>query len=782
MSVTNSSRYFIGYSLLVPICLFAVGGCSSQPPLADLTKFMQEEIRAAKPPFELDKVEIVKAEQNKDSASWKLEVKNTVKMKTDLCTPIDMADAFEYYKHDPKAFDEAVTRYAKLREPERSALPGKLPSTDGIRAVFRKTKDAGETFSVTSTTTAEKKDSQWKFYGDLASVRIEGISADTVPRSLLPKDAVLLEDGKHNALTDLIQERTEFTKKVDDAQKAVAERLSREQAFLTQMVQQPTAWQVKIPVPNAPDSKVRLRFVQYDASTGKVVALVESMADDWQRQTLSGALKLPAPGESRLPVAGPDGWQIILNPPEGESFWRRTVLVCDASNQLMMVGDRALIPLTKDTDAKPLPQADAIAADVKTKAKPGRVWEGLVPVPGDQAYKIRLTFAEFRDDGGYVRLIFERPDEPHTVAVYEGAMTSTAEALYGWPMQFHRVAGVGKFGALTYYPLKFLSDNGGGAALSWNADGDLLVKTWQHRYQFRLTAADAVKDFESPESRWRKALAAGTRWSGKIVRGTTPAEKIVMTVAESRENGRLYQLTLQNPDDPQQYRTFLGTLDASDKAADSYALSLKSTSTVAKAVGSTSGNEGPYTHKLDAITFGFRLTPDGTKLISYPHFNWSDNMILTRDPEPASLPLDRESVASAWKEICVSGGKFKGKLTNPGFAPGMQTIDVELVFASGVDDDGNISAEMRLPSAKGAFIRYKGALELDQDNVLGFAMKLQKLDPGKGNSVVFGQETRNNWIYLRLDETRTQLIGMAGAPPAGWGEFLKLERAINPKK
>jgi hypothetical protein len=457
-------------------------------------------------------------------------------------------------------------------------------------------------------------------------------------------------------------------------------------------------------------------------------------------------------------------------------------LSCDAKNQLLLSGQRGgatsgssseLVMMEKDETAEMLPTIERHVAEITPLSRAGQMWEGLIQYPGAVAQKLRVSFMENRDQGNYVRVLLERPDHPSEIAIFEGTLGTSADTAFAWPIRVSKISDHGLLGARGKHPIQAMVDKTDPRLkVCFTPQGELLLVTVRSGVA-RLKAVKRETEFESSATRWRTALAAGTRWSGKVVRGDRPADPIVLTVAEVLESGRIYQLTLQNPDDPHQFRSFMATLEDSDKAVDTYALTLKPTSVVGHAIPTLNFREQSV-YGTNDTSIPVRMTADGLSLFTLGNIKQVyEEITLTRDKEPAEHPLDHKTYEKAWRDICVTGSRWRGPLTN---SAAKQTTDVELAFVSGVDEQGNVTVEMRLASDRKNAIRFAGTLALDENSVRGFALKLAKKDAGKGTSAVFGQDTRDIWLYLRLNESRTALIGMAGSAPHRLGEFLELKR------
>jgi hypothetical protein len=318
---------------------------------------------------------------------------------------------------------------------------------------------------------------------------------------------------------------------------------------------------------------LRISFVQNADDGETMIALLEDAADPLSRASWKGSLRLAEPpqpnaaGGSALIGNRPrlDGWTIALRPADGEDDFpsvgagRDIVLGVAEDDRVIWTNLPQPAPLSADDRAPPLPDFATLRREVQERTKPGEVWEGRIQYEGDIARKLRLTFVEHRDEGNYVRALVSPADDPHVVAVFEGTVAASPEAIYSWPIRLTRTSGAGPEVGRASYAIDLISSKGG-LRLAFSAEGECMgAGSTGKKNAIRLTRAAPVEDFERGFERWRDALPAGARWSGTIVRGDQPAEKIMLTVAEVADQGRAYWLTFHNPDDPHWHRVFRGS-------------------------------------------------------------------------------------------------------------------------------------------------------------------------------------------------------------------------------
>ncbi|QDT28977.1 hypothetical protein Enr10x_43250 [Gimesia panareensis] len=767
--------------------LLGFTGCSSGPGNDDLAAFLREGHREVDAILILDGVEITKTEEVGDPPVLNLEFKVKEKSKVDMFNPISMEEAYQEYQYSPEKYNAALKRLNGLRQPERSETAQKLPQQENISRVYRKTVSKGDEINWTGTVTAEEKDGKWIFSGREGKPDESKITPKTVPRDQVPETAVVLDGTAKNKLTELIDQQKQFVQDVDAAEKQMEARLKREHAFLLKTVQSDTAWQALVPAQSGPAAKLRVRFVHQEKDGEKVYVLFEDQANPLLRATWVGALKLteaPNPNArtfgSRSKSA--DGWIIDLAPADKDRDFPvsglrpNIVFTLTGEDQLTWMNQKGPIVLTPDTNAPALPDYETLQKKILSQTAPGQTWEGTIQYKGETSNNLRLTFMDFRDNGNYVRLLVENQDDPFVVGVFEGTISTGPDHLYSWPVQLKTAdKGIKVFGSKKILPLFGTGLHFVKLYLMFDAEGNMIGisrSAGSPPNELNLKIADKIDKLPAAADRWKNALKAGARWTGTITRGDQPKDKISMTVAEVRENGRIYRLFLENPDNPHQYRYFSATLDESDGSVDNYALVIEARSPVAQ--------QTKFGHRFtdgDIDLFGrgkdnknlFRLTPDGKELLCITEAK--ELIRLSPDATPASKPLDQESVAKLWKQTCVKGSRWRGDLVN---TKANQTLEVQLDFITGVDDVGNVDVEISSVKQRKLRMPFKGKLELDDDNVNAFALRLKRAARGIGDSAIFGKSANNGELYFRLSPEGSELIGMAGAPNK-WEEFLDLK-------
>jgi hypothetical protein len=406
--------------------------------------------------------------------------------------------------------------------------------------------------------------------------------------------------------------------------------------------------------------------------------------------------------------------------------------------------------LTADLDAPALPDTTTMAQSVRSWTAPGVVWEGLFHQPEQKSERMRMTFTEKRDEGQYVRAVVESLENPSLVSVFEGTVKTSLDALYGQPIRLKRDTKHGISGSSRLFGL--------GAGMP-AIDSLLLTpviaeSVTLHAGGLELKPVAPIQKFESNRTQWEAALTPGTRWTGKLLFGDAPQQKITVTIAEVRDELSYVRLLVEDNEVRTRCRVLEGTLNRSDALVDGYALTLSGSrpATQPWARRSAWGGElfGVHPDKHQ-----FRLTADGTKIIG--RTDSGELIELTRDEHPSSIPLEKESAAAHWRQKIVKGARWRGSLYNSKVE---QKTDVELEITSDVDETGNLTASIRIPKGPKGRIDFKGVLRLDDpENSNAFALDLEKLSPGVDSpSPVFGRY-QNIHVHFRMGTNAGELLG-----------------------
>lgn len=744
---------------------------------------MRAQQQKMRSPLQLDQVEVTDAKEAGKPPVWTLEVKVTAKSTVDLFDPMTLDEAHAWYKHDPKTYEDALRRMSRLREPERSESREKRPKADRLGALYRKSLTAGEPFSFTTRVTAEEKPSGWEFFSDPESVQLQGVTRQTTVRNEMPKEVIIIDGQQENELTKLFTERTQFVEVIRQAEVAQAARLDREHRELLAASTVWRAWLTSIPVRSGPPARVRVQFLPKTADD-RIAVLVSDADHIDQRSVWTGDLELPPEPKGdderfeTRPV--PDGWTIHLTPAvqdESLPLSNRPSAIRFAPGgpgQLRWISKPGPFILAEDATAPALPPHEVLVQKIAEGTVPGQVWEGTLQYQGKAAEGVRMIVTERRNDGQYLRAVVELADDPFVNAVFEGTVSTSVEAAYGFPVRLVRKTSAGPgTNFVGSRPLFYTSFVGPvGINLADTLDG----RNGLRGSNLQLARGKPLSSSKTHRELWAQALEPGAQWSGTMTFGNEPASRITVTVAEVRDNGNYVRLIAVDPTMRNRFRVFEGSLNTSDPAVDGYALTVSGMFPTPLATRHDSGSNGDLFGLGQRQTQKFRLLPDGRTMVGISRMVNLEKYTLTRDEQPAPLSLLREDISKVWRRECVKGRRWRGPLTNLGAG---QTTDVELEIASDVDAQGNLTASLTVVGQPKFRVEFAGVLRLETDVLAnGYALDLIKKTAGAASkSPILGNVSTGRHTFFRLGPDGTELIGYAhqGVNEVG-PEVLELKR------
>ncbi|MCA9122456.1 MAG: hypothetical protein H6822_15380 [Planctomycetaceae bacterium] len=773
----------------VPFVLLATmfAGCSRpQPSPEELTQWVRDYHKQVDSFLSFQSVEMGDVVEVDDNA---LRVSFTVQesFKQDAFLPISMEDAYRVYEYDPSLFDQAMQKAMTLRMPERQeALASRPQDAPPANGLFRRAIAAGENFSWNGTIVARQRtESGWEFTDMEGKVEHPAITPETLAKDQLPKSPVVVDSkDDSNRLTQLITEQRVFAEAVDAAEQRMIARLEREHKGLLEIIKNREALLAAVPIANNPDAKLSVRVVYQKNDGEEVVVLVEDTTNPLARACWQGKLALTGPpAGSRNGFLSPnqnadiDGWAIRMqnkseNPFREMGVDANMVLGWTNEGEVRWANLRLPVLLRKNPTAPEMPEYDEYVAQILKWTRPGQMWEGTLQRAGANTHSIRVVFTEFQDNGGNLRLIVERPDEPFTVATFQGTVDTSPAGVFAWPIRMTHSSGQGVGTGAIGYAIPLIAGKGGPLSLTMTANGECYGISYAHTSAPQVLQMKSVSSFsnlEPAQERWRKALRAGDRWSGKIVRGDAPAERIVLTVTEVIEDGRIYRFTMHNPDNVRQFRPFVGTLNGSEKFIDGYAITFEPTSLIGETTHFFSSDAWRELYGTDKdVKHSLRLHSDGKTLLCMSYE--LELATLTRGEARVSRPLDRKNLVNDWRKLCQTGNRWQGKLTSLEL---QQSVEVAFTITSGIDDLGNVSAELSLPKMPKLKIPFTGTLKMDDANINAYALQLQKKAGGQSTSLLFGPDVNNVVLNIRLSEDGKGLVGL-GSGFHGLKEFMEL--------
>jgi hypothetical protein len=813
-----SNKFICSSSGCVMAILLLLGclGCGPTSPTdGELADWVQHQIGKTHTTLAFKSVDaIARAPQGDGSVKFAFQVNNVVN--ADVYRPISIVQAYESYSYDPAEFVVSKQAIAGLREPERSVAVNSLPTqTAADLQIFQRVASRGDKVSWSGSVVARYSDTGWNYSEIQGQPDSHVTQSDTRAENNLPEGAVMLvPDATTNAILEQIAQQKQFIQAVAHAEKAMKARLQYEHQALLDLIISNRVLFADVRVSATEIQKLKFQVVHQENDGQKVAVLIEDANDKLKRATWSGSLKLtelpkvahPSPSINSSSRLTPDGWSLQIGIAEGEDRFPnllagRAITVAvplrslendtttkttddesagtsnNASDRFVLHHQDKSIPLSSSPSSLSMPEYTPYAQRITGWTNPGQVWEGTIQYQGDVSHKVRLTFTQVRDQGNYVRAILETPTDVHAVAVFEGTVSTDPAHAYSWPVRLKWISGMGSKFSGTQHEIRMIT-SGGNIQLAFSPSGECFgvsqssnSLSWD--IVFALEASEPEPDATQLASRWVQGLQPQSRWSGKIVRGDQPADKIMLTICEANANDQSYRMTFENPDNPQQFRYFAGLLNTTDQSIDTYALTLEARSSVAQPTFfGYSGYADLFGIHRDA-KHRFRMTSNGKLMFGMTGAN--ELVYLARDPSPVAEPLDRESRKKLWQDACLASVRWRGQLKNVVM---QQSTDVEMRIKSPPDALGNIEVEILIPKQKKSNMSFKGVLQLLDNDVNGFALKFKKPQQanGQGPSLVFGNEFSEIGLQFRLNVDGSKMFGMATNGFGESKEFLDLTK------
>ncbi|MCA9176725.1 MAG: hypothetical protein KDB14_19690 [Planctomycetales bacterium] len=761
-------------ALLIGVLIATMVGCGRSGPSPDqLTQWVQAYHQQVDSMLALKSVEMGDAVAQ-DGGGFQVQFTVHESFAQDAFEPISLADAYRIYEHDPNLLDQTIQRAAKLRMPERAEAINSQPRVaPAAGQLFRRVARAGEDFSWQGKVIARQQaDKSWDFSGLIGKPEHPAITPQMLTQDQLSTTSITVDTKDDtNRLTQAIAEQREFAKAVEQAEQRMVARLEQEHRDLLALITEREPLLANLPVANLPNARLSVHVCYQRDDGEEVVVLVEDTANPLMRACWQGALALPENANATLssrPAAAHDGWEIRLkvvgeNPFRNIGVNELMVLTATGPGMIRWEHQRQPVTLAKDPSAEKLPDYEQRVAQVLEWTRPGQSWEGTIQIGAQETHPIRVVFTEMQNEGGHVRLIVERPDEPFTVATFVGTVDTSPAAVYGWPVRVTHTFGKGAGSNAVGYrlPLIVEADHNLSLALTPAGDGHGVCYASAAGLQsLRLKLASGAKTLEPAPLRWRNALRPGDRWTGRIARAGHPDERIALTVSEVADEGRVYRFTMHNPDNLRQFRPFVGMLNESDKLIDGYAVAVRPISLTGEFTSFSSPDWNElYGTSLDARHW-LRLHSDGKTLLM---MSYEEELItLTKEATPAARSLDRAAQMERWRALCGQGNRWRGTLTKlkSNESAEVESAEVELAIASGLDGLGNVVLELsaaKMPKLRASF---QGTLQLDDANVHAYALQLNKAAGSQSSSLLLGEELGRVKLCLRLAEDGKGLIGL----------------------
>ena len=541
--------------------------------------------------------------------------------------------------------------------------------------------------------------------------------------------------------------------------------LEQQRLWLTEATTVDRSWDGLLPGAGRVGQPFVATFVEPARQDGSVRLLLSDPQDFATRSVWTGS---PQQVDDAAGGAGPQAWVIdlrpeVANPEFPASSVHQIVLGVEGPDALVWKNLEQPLPLAPRAEPIAIPTAEELRVQVEDWTQRGRVWEGTLQEPGQASRYVTLTFTESRDAGQHVRAVLESAESGFHMAPFIGTSDwNPALLLAGRPINLEREARW----MVVNYDWAIFGGNWTPYLQLGVGSGEELVGVAGNA-RVRLKPGAAIADPQPRADQWRNAISPGAVWMGALKLGDEPPARVRVTVAEVRENHSYVRLLAEDMEDPHRFAVYEGAVDVSDEAVDGFALTLRNKVMPPRGLDRR--------HSLfplwEDARHSMRLSCDGTTLLCRTHEG--ENLVLTREEVDAAVPLDRDSFAALWSEVCMRGRTWEGTVHNTAFDV-RSTVRME--FSSGPDDLGNVSVLFTVPDMPRIRMQFSGTFNPDSDlGVNGFALKLKKDAAGQGPSILFGAVGSVN-LHFRLATDGEHLVGMAGEDGRGWVEFIEIAR------
>lgn len=332
--------------------------------------------------------------------------------------------------------------------------------------------------------------------------------------------------------------------------------------------------------------KVRLSVTDFDQSLGKATAVLEDQQNPFNVAVFHGQLKTEAPHDLGIPIqlnriAVLREWrgERVESPVFNREYSDRLLLVPDGTEWMgQYQGARQKFSeVRQDESIRPArtrwPEA----------FKPGHEWAGLMRWWDEPVEEVTLRVAEFRDNGGYVRVTVEKKMDPFQFVVYEGAITFGEGQGEGFALTMSQV-GHSSYLEHEHDGVIFSTSMAGGKnEFRLSPDGNRLFGTSSRGQTVELKKVAESRPHEqwtseAMQAAWRKALATGSAWQGELAtrdRSQTAEVELIPISFDIESKHVAIEIRLKKMNRIK--ATYEGTLDVDEGVINGFALKLSST-------------------------------------------------------------------------------------------------------------------------------------------------------------------------------------------------------------
>tara|TARA_R110002111_G_scaffold258083_1_gene326851 strand:+ start:90586 stop:92928 length:2343 start_codon:yes stop_codon:yes gene_type:complete len=744
----------ISISIVTTLLLLSSVGCSGEPGAEDLSEIMKHN-----PPHHLSasnrEIEILTVESDGDE-QWKVQFECQETPEEDWLLKLDLAEELKQNSSEEAKYEGALQLHKQLRLPENQNLEKlkheieRFPFPQVFRQVYQK----GTPIKWSATAVVDQSGEKPKMTVSDFKLSDERSLQDFIAKSALPKEAVLADGGPLDPLRQFMELRQKLITGVDQATRAMEQRLKTEQQALVSLIQEPMAVAGKLFPAQTESEQVTLLFEQ-DATENALNAVAIDVNDTLSRVVFSGTLHLPPvdAADSRMLRRVHDGWVLTLkNADPSLSKMARNV----RENRIVYYDkEKNRFQLSDSRSTTPLLPASAASASQTVSLKEweqavieGRQYQGRESITGQADRAVLMSITQYEPETGNVRVVVEDSQSPFTFAVFEGKLQRAAPHHLGLPL---------RLGQVTYHlqPGQQGSKTG---LFSRKSGSHLLLIPSEKGFTGRFSEADV--NFEklpgeseviSADQRWKNTLAPGYVWRGVTQWGDEAVKRATLRVAEIRDQGKYVRLTLERDDEPAQQVVYEGSLVTEDGRIDGYGLVMQQF-----------GTASIYEHEYFGVFFSrwqsedkkvFRISPDGKKIYGVS----TRGEVLTLERDPVVEKTDQQATVEcrkAWQQGLTVGKIWEGTIKS---VEQKQTAELKMIVRGYELEGKQVTVEFVPKANRKAKTVFEGSLDNSDKGINGFGLISKKKLKFSGPGNVFG--TWDTQLQFRLDASGTRLIG-----------------------
>lgn len=375
----------------------------------------------------------------------------------------------------------------------------------------------------------------------------------------------------------------------------------------------------------------------------------------------------------------------------------------------------------------------------------GAGWSGYEKPASQSAIEAHLIVTEVKNDGQSVELLATADKSPLAASVFTGHYREDGIGLWGFPLLLSKKRADYGLAQETGSGMFYYGD--GNLTVSWRVDGKMVVVSGGVPF----VAQNKVKlaDFKATPARNLALFSAGSVWQGTCKLGETPAEEVMLTVTEVRNDGAYLRLQLARDAAPHGVEIFVGKLD-SERAGYSLTLQRKQAASYL-----------PHCQDLQ-----LRIDPRG-KCVGFTDRGAVLELSLAADKSAPAESLSTQKLSAVIRQAFAQPHKYTGTLSK---ATDGNSAKVAVEFSMKQGAGNLVQAAISIPGGPKGRILFEGSLTATDESVNGYCLMMKKKTAGaaEASSQIFNQRTDVD-LWFRLDRDQLRLWGISG------DEFLLLE-------